>query len=692
MRKLGAIGVLGLVCLAAFVAWAAPSREKKSLNPEDSMVDELPACTEDNDGLRFRALDALSPSPGNPVVAGGDQTPIVECDGTSWLVDTVGGGAAVQSGQLNYARAGCASASATTTGGCNGEGLWLIRTDHHWANSPGVRHSTTGASFATGPIAGAGDSPWHDSEEFTIGENFSFASCDGLSQFCASMVNAFDGTLADNTDAVVDPHFCRSNVSPYGACSTGADCVSSIAGADDPEAFVIQHATYNDDFSEILGYTYSPAFVTAYSGCNSTTNTVTMQPIKAGGLFPSKFSVQAGDKMQAAYNDGVHPAPFYGGYLAQEVMLARVGGHFEPRVNLVGANGYGDDETACDDVGDSTGASNSATAATNAVAHDPTKASYLGSWSSVSGGACVYTGAESDVVQLKTFAVTPGAYYNVRVRAGVSNENSLSLRIRDNANANVNARWISTLRGDNTIPPQSSAVSINARATSGWNTFTAKVQAPEGATTLRLEINYGGTTGNHYWDDYVVWPAIDPGADDSYVLPHGPHRALLVSDSRGATADLADKLREAATFLRPDIDLTLDEDSFYGRSLDTLCASGSPFCWNWVQGSGGEPSRAQQLAGQGYDTAIVFLGVNDFTLISGGVRPAYLMARIMEAVSSFQAAGMRVLWIQEPPVLGNSTFSGTASVCRDSNGSTALGCGRYVERVFRLLTRGGFVN
>lgn len=596
-------------------------------------------------------------------------------------------------GGFSFSRGGCA-----TGGGCGAGGFWLIQ-DHIWANSPGVRHSTTGASFATGPIAGPGDSPNHNSEVLEIGRNLSFSNCDvPFAQFCKTIVNAFDGSEFASNDAEADPHFCRSNVAPYAACSTGADCVSSIAGPDDPETFIIRHNRLSLDETEVIGYTYAPVFVTGYSGCNSATNTLTVQPAKVGAAFTSSFWVQAGDQMQAAFNDNVHPGPFYGGFLAQNLMLATVGSSFEPKANLVGVNGNGDDEAACDDVGDSTGASNASTGATNAIPFDPTKAAYLGSWSAVTGGACVYTGAESDVVQLRAFPVTPGVYYTIRVRAGVNNSNALAVRVRDQANAQVNANWRIIARGDHTIPITSGFVSLNGEGSGGWNTFIARVQAPEGATSLRLELNYGSTSGNHYWDEYTAFPSVDPGPVDNYVIPPGKHKMLLVSDSRGSTAELAANIRAAAATLRPDVNLTLVEDSAYGRTLGSACTSGNGFCWNWAAGSDwletgvAKPGRADALAEAGFDTAVVFLGVNDFTTVSGGIRPTALIGRIMEAVSAFQAAGIRVLWVKEPPVMGNSTFSAVNPVCRDSNGTTPLGCGRYVERVFRLLRYGGLVN
>lgn len=694
---------IAAVLLLVFQTSAAESLKFSGDPPPTVTVATLPTCNDTTmKGAKRKVSDSNTTAAGTTVSAGGDNLVVVECDGTSWVIDAVGGGTSIQGSQFNYARSGCASASATTTGGCNGEGLWLIRTDHHWANSPGVRHSTTGASYV-GAAAGASDSPGHNSEQLRIGGNVAVSGCDPFSVFCTTMSGAFDGSVIDEEfdiyaagDAEADPHFCRNNTTPYATCSTGATCVSSITGADDPETFVVQHANYNTA-GDLTGYTYLPVFVTAYSGCNSATNTITMQPAKVGTNLPSRFLVGIGDLVQAAYNDAVHPAPFYGGYLAQSVMLARIGSHFEPRVNLAGVNGYGDDETACDSVADSTGASNSATAATNAVAHDPTKAAYLGSWSSVSGGACTYTGAESNAIQLPTFPVTGGAYYNVRVRAGVSDLTNLTLTIKDNTNATVTGKWFPTLRADNTFPQQSSASNINAGGGSGWNTFVVKVQAPEAATTLRIEIARTATTGNVYWDDYVVWPSIDPGPDDNYILPSGRHKALLISDSRGATAELAQNLRDAAAFLRPDVDLDLTDDSVYARTLGTQCTAGDGFCWNWAsswnQAEGVlTEGRAEWYAGHGYDTAFVFLGVNDFALVSGGVRPSYMMRNVMETVSALRQAGVRVIWIQEPPVAGNSTFSGTSSVCRDSNGSTPLGCGRYVERLYRLLTRGGFVN
>jgi hypothetical protein len=564
--------------------------------------------------------------------------------------------------------------------GCN-KGDFFIIDPKVWDNSPGVRHSTTGQSFSTytGTPVAAGDSPNHlnaaANEVATVQSGLTWSNCSAAAggvQYCTALASAF-------TDEA-DKFFCRNNTTPYAECSTGATCVSAIAGADDPETMIVRHANAINAGE----FNHTPLYVTAYTGCNSSTNTLTVLPFQAIKTGTALDRMVTGDTMQAAMNDNVHPGTHYGHLLAETILKGAVTEVFHPRANLV-ATGKMDTESDCDTGINavSGGSASGYTSGTNLIPYDPTKAGYLGGWSSTSGGACKYSGAGSDFVQLPSFAVTPGAMYSCSFRTGKAALAIPTYRVRDQANAAINATWKGAVRGGRGLFETVGYVTSYAPAAgvdAGWIEVDAKFQAPESATTARIEIAFNSTTAN-YVDDVNCSLAPDTSIWPTPLIPPGKHKILIATDSRGDTtsASLAAALKEAAPILRPDVSLQIDANVSGGRAISTEFFCDDPIasnCWSY-------PGRAQSLAGKGYDYVVMWHGVNDAFV--GPTSPAITVQRMMEAVAAFRRAGINVLWVKEPPIMGNSPFGSLTGRCKDADGTTQLSCALHLERTMRFL-------
>jgi hypothetical protein len=476
----------------------------------------------------------------------------------------------------------------------------------------------------------------------------------------------FSGALLNTADT----QFCRTTDGNHPTCSTGAACETYIENADAPETFVVKH-------TEVDGFHYYPIMVTGYSGCNSDTNTLTVLP------YPDT-RLTAGDTIQFALMDWLHPSIQYGHFIAERILTSVQQTEYIPHSNLGSlADAAGD----CTAIAGTDGNAGSSTE--TLIPFDPTKAAFLGSWSAVHGSACQHDGAQSNILTWPAVTVTPG-WYVARIRIGSHDTGATpSVIVIDQGGNTVFIPWQHVVTRGVDVKGNQGLVAQNQIG--GWSTVALRFYVSALTTTIRLKADFGSDDGN-YWDDYYLYKDIDQTdiiwLDPRPLIPDGTYRALVVSDSRGTTllgTLFRAAIEEQLPYMRPDLHLTITDDSVSGRQLgdygDPSCTDDS--CWNTAS-----HEAAMKLAH--YDYVFAFITVNDFH----SVPPSNVSNRMLRTMDMFARAGTQVIWIEEPPIEGNSLFAGnesSAATCFSDDGNK-LGCAKSIEQTLRALIYGGHFN
>lgn len=590
---------------------------------------------------------------------------------------------------VDHSRAGGCS-TATGCGAPNG-GMWLVGS-HLWDSSPGVWDdgasgaylSSIGhsAAYQTDPIGDTSPSTAHAIPAAVAGASCGTAGGSGIA-FCPSITGMIAGT-AGSTDTD-DNKFCRNTTTPFAPCnSNDAACGSTITGADDPHPIIVRSAVTPAG----TDYQYLAMMVTGYAGCASAAaNTLTVQP------FPDIFQKDGTDSWEPALQDQVHPGDYYGGYIAQRLLTAAVDDEYYPRNNLAAAWNT-DASTDC------TGGTNWTGGTASTIAHDQTKAAWLGSWSAISGIACKFNfvGA-ANIITSPAINVQPG-WYTMRMKVGTDGTGTApTIEVLDQADADYQSTVVTIVRGYKSGPyGLATSTTLSENELSGWTTLVVRFFVPPLADsaiaqqTARIKItaDAAANNGNVYVDEWYMWPSADQGAGfrtetgtPTYMIPYGTSaRVLVYTDSRGltTTSNLVAHLNAEAVYLRPDLHLSIVEDALASRRVGALGYDGSAYEWYTFVKSGG------------YDYVIVWLGAANALLAP--TQPSATIARyISEAESGIKAAGAIPIWIQEAPLASNSAFSTPSNkMCVDENGVTRLVCAKTFERIFRALVRGGMLN
>ena len=559
--------------------------------------------------------------------------------------------------KVDYSLGGCAAGV-----GCNRGDLFLLDT-HIWDNSPGQRHSSNGASFLTlaGTPVAATDSPNHlttPNETVAVQSGFAWSNCGSTGAAHWSFCTTLTGAVTN----AADPFFCRHNTTPFAECSTGATCVSAIDGANDPETMIVKHVT-GGSFDE-----YSPMYVTAYQGCNSDTNTLTVIPFQAKKTGNS-IRFATGDTIQAVMSDNAHPASYFGRYLAQRAANVTVADIFHPRVNLM-------PHGTMDAIGDCNAVTGGGTKAS--IPYDPTKAPYLGGWSSIIGNACQFTDTGANIVTTPAFSTLPGVTYTCSFYAGKADLAAPTLSVVNQVPAAVKASWQEIYHG---IYGQQyfdvTSITPESGADAGWARYMVKFVATEAMTTAAIKIDYNSTTGN-YLDEVECSPSPDQGLRFEYVIPAGRHKTVLYGDSRGipTTTNLA---------------AVLTDEFFWSRSPSTLTTTVEDNAAS-LRSMAGVNGRdlGYEIARSGFDWAFLTLGfvdMNDPVTHGNSTIPTITAQRVLQLASRLNSYGIRVMWMHEPPIEGNATnFTGGTAQCFDSAGA-ALNCAKHVEKMSRFVNR-----
>jgi hypothetical protein len=318
--------------------------------------------------------------------------------------------------------------------------------------------------------------------------------------------------LTDVLTDADDTLLCRDNVT-FQACSGGASCQSSLGGDQHPLLMIGWDASDNR---------YYPVTATAYSGCNSATNTLTVKTLRWD------FDAST-DKLYGWTSDGLHPSDYYYRLYAQYVLESTWEGYLIPRVDFI-VNGQMDSDcTGWSDRG-------AGAVAPTHVNFDPSEA--RSAKNAIRGGGCMFVkGASPLEPQFDPVSVVPNRWYVIT--GWVQSAGSFTFSLRDGADrdniaglAATSTNWLADHNSGSVESYGGSALAVPpGNGCKEWCHVFIKVLIPSGITSVTVE--FGGFTNDVGLDEWYAYedPFQHQGVD--YIFPNqGDLNVVVDGDSR----------------------------------------------------------------------------------------------------------------------------------------------------------------